>query len=108
MIGILMGSKSDWPVMKAASETLDSLGIKHEVRVLSAHRTPDLALEYAVGGSLKDAIKLCEKERDYPTREILEQLLADTEMDHAYWLEQQLGLIEKLGLENYIQSQMGA
>lgn len=47
MIGILMGSKSDWPVMQAATETLESLGIPHEVRVLSAHRTPDLALEYA-------------------------------------------------------------
>jgi bacterioferritin len=58
--------------------------------------------------SLKDAIKLCEKERDYHTREILETLLEDTEMDHAYWLEQQLGLIDKMGLENYIQSQMGA
>ena len=68
----------------------------------------DLALEYAVTDSLKDAIKLCEKERDYHTREILETLLEDTEMDHAYWLEQQLGLIDKLGLENYIQSQMGA
>ena len=39
------------------------------------------------------------------TRELLETLLADTEEDHAYWLEQQLGLIEKLGLENYQQSQ---
>ena len=68
----------------------------------------DLALEYAVTDSLKDAIKLCEKERDYHTREILEKLLEDTEMDHAYWLEQQLGLIDKMGLENYIQSQMGA
>lgn len=47
MIGILMGSKSDWPVMKAAADTLESLGIAHEVRVLSAHRSPDLALEYA-------------------------------------------------------------
>ena len=47
MIGILMGSKSDWPVMKAAADTLAELGIEHEVRVLSAHRTPDLAFEYA-------------------------------------------------------------
>ena len=47
MIGILMGSKSDWPVMSAAAETLAKLGVEHEVRVLSAHRTPDLALEYA-------------------------------------------------------------
>ena len=68
----------------------------------------DLDLEYAVAGALKDAIHLCENERDYETREILEQLLVDTEMDHAYWLEQQLGLIDKVGLENYLQSQMGA
>ena len=56
---------------------------------------------------LNSAIDLCEKERDYQTREVLEQLLADTEMDHAYWLEKQLGLIEKIGLQNYLQSQMG-
>ena len=34
-------------------------------------------------------------------------MLEDTEIDHAYWLEKQLGLIERLGLENYLQSQMG-
>ena len=45
---------------------------------------------------------------DYDTRRILTQLLDDSEMDHAYWLEQQLGLIEKIGLPNYIQSQMGS
>ena len=67
----------------------------------------DLDLEYAVADSLKDAIKTCEKERDYQSRGILERLLEDTEMDHAYWLEQQLGLIEKLGLENYLLSQTG-
>ena len=66
----------------------------------------DLDLEYAVGDSLRDAIRLCEKERDFTTRQILQQLLEDTEMDHAYWLEQQLGLIDKMGLENYLQSQM--
>ncbi|MCG8316231.1 MAG: bacterioferritin [Pseudomonadales bacterium] len=67
----------------------------------------DLDVEYAVTNSLKDVITLCEKEHDYVTREILEGLLDDTEMDHAYWLEQQLGLIQKVGLENYIQSQIG-
>ena len=67
----------------------------------------DLALEISVADALKDAISLCEKERDYQTREILNKLLEDTEMDHAYWLEKQLGLIEKLGLENYLQSQVG-
>ena len=67
----------------------------------------DLDLEYKVAASLKDAINTCEKERDFRSREILEQLLEDTEMDHAYWLEQQLGLIEKIGLENYLLSQSG-
>ena len=67
----------------------------------------DLALEYAVVAELKDAIALCEKERDYQTRQILLQMLEDTEVDHAYWLEKQLGLIDKIGLENYLQSQMG-
>jgi 5-(carboxyamino)imidazole ribonucleotide mutase len=42
-----MGSSSDWETMQAAAETLDSLGIAHEVRVISAHRTPDLLFEYA-------------------------------------------------------------
>jgi bacterioferritin len=65
----------------------------------------DLKVEYEVGQLLKDAIALCEQKRDYQTREILEQLLADTEEDHAYWLEQQLRLIGLLGLQNYLQSQ---
>lgn len=67
----------------------------------------DLQLEYDVDKALKDAIKLCESQKDYQTREILEQMLADTEEDHAYWLEKQLGLIKKIGLQNYLQSQMG-
>ena len=67
----------------------------------------DLEIEYKVAADLKDAIALCEKERDYQTRQVLEVLLEDTEMDHAYWLEQQLGLIDRIGLENYLQSQMG-
>jgi len=66
----------------------------------------DLAVEYEVVGALKSAIAVCETELDYQTREILEVMLADTEEDHAYWLEQQLGLIDKVGLQNYLQSQM--
>jgi len=66
----------------------------------------DLEVEYEVAAALKQAIAVCEEERDYQTREILEVLLKDTEEDHAYWLEQQLGLIDKIGLENYIQSQL--
>ena len=45
-IGIIMGSQSDWETMSNASATLDTLGIEHEVRVISAHRTPDLLFEY--------------------------------------------------------------
>ncbi|MGF1732831.1 bacterioferritin [Photobacterium kasasachensis] len=67
----------------------------------------DLQLEYSVDKALKAAIKVCEEEQDYQSREILEVMLADTEEDHAYWLEKQLGLIKKVGLQNYLQSQMG-
>lgn len=66
----------------------------------------DLDYEYKVIGDLKAAIAVCETEQDYQTRDILRQMLADTEVDHAYWLEKQLGLIEKIGLQNYLQSQM--
>jgi 5-(carboxyamino)imidazole ribonucleotide mutase len=47
LVGIIMGSKSDWNTMRHASETLDTLGIAHEVKVVSAHRTPDLLFDYA-------------------------------------------------------------
>src|SRR6187431_2290971 len=47
LVGVIMGSKSDWETLRHASETLDALGIAHEVRVVSAHRTPDLLFEYA-------------------------------------------------------------
>ncbi len=47
LVGIVMGSDSDWPVMRACAETLKKFGIAYEARVLSAHRTPDAALEYA-------------------------------------------------------------
>jgi 5-(carboxyamino)imidazole ribonucleotide mutase len=47
LVGIIMGSSSDWDTMKAAADTLAALGISHEVRVVSAHRTPDLLFDYA-------------------------------------------------------------
>jgi 5-(carboxyamino)imidazole ribonucleotide mutase len=47
LVGIIMGSNSDWDTLRLASETLDQLGIAHETRVVSAHRTPDLLFEYA-------------------------------------------------------------
>lgn len=46
-----MGSQSDWPIMKHASDTLTNLAIKHEKKVVSAHRTPDLLFEYAENAS---------------------------------------------------------
>src|ERR1700683_4366218 len=49
LVGIIMGSSSDWETMAAAAELLDRLGITYEVRVVSAHRTPDLLFEYASG-----------------------------------------------------------
>jgi bacterioferritin len=67
----------------------------------------DLELEYKVMTDLREAIKVCEAQSDYQSREILEKLLFDTEEDHIYWLEQQVGLIDKIGIQNYIQSQMG-
>lgn len=67
----------------------------------------DLAMEMMVVGELKRVIALAEDKRDYITREVLVSLLDDTEEDHVYWLEQQLRLIDALGIENYLQSQMG-
>jgi 5-(carboxyamino)imidazole ribonucleotide mutase len=47
LVGIIMGSSSDWETMSAAAECLDKLGVAYETRVVSAHRTPDLLFEYA-------------------------------------------------------------
>ena len=47
LVGVIMGSSSDWETMQAAADTLTRLGVAHEVRVISAHRTPDLLFEYA-------------------------------------------------------------
>jgi 5-(carboxyamino)imidazole ribonucleotide mutase len=47
LVGIIMGSTSDWETMEHASHTLTSLGVPHETRVVSAHRTPDLLFDYA-------------------------------------------------------------
>jgi bacterioferritin len=66
----------------------------------------DLAVEFSVVAALRNAIALCEQQQDYQTREILRTMLEDTENDHAHWLEQQLGVIDRIGLENYLQSQL--
>ena len=68
----------------------------------------DLDTEYEVRANLQAGIALCEAQRDFVSRDILLAQLRDTEEDHAYWLEKQLGLIEKLGLQNYLQSQTGS
>lgn len=68
----------------------------------------DLALEYKVVGDLKEAMAACEKAQDYVSRDMLGIQLEDTEMDHAYYLEKQIRLIELIGLHNYQQSQMGS
>jgi len=47
VVGVIMGSRSDWETMRHTAETLEALAIPHEVRVVSAHRTPDLLFEYA-------------------------------------------------------------
>lgn len=51
LVGVIMGSKSDWETMRHAVETLEAFGVPHETRVVSAHRTPDLLMEYAASAA---------------------------------------------------------
>lgn len=51
VVGIIMGSRSDWSTLRHAAETLDALGIAHEAKVVSAHRTPERLYDYARGAS---------------------------------------------------------
>lgn len=67
----------------------------------------DYQLELKVRDDLKKGIKLCESEQDYVTRDMLLKQLQDTEEDHALWLEQHLNHIDKMGIELYLQSQLG-
>ena len=53
LVGIIMGSRSDWDTMRHAAETLDALGIAHETRVVSAHRTPQRLYDYATSARLR-------------------------------------------------------
>src|SRR5436305_10943538 len=53
LVGVIMGSKSDWETMAHTAETLESLGVPFEVRVVSAHRTPDLLFEYAASAEAR-------------------------------------------------------
>lgn len=79
----------------------EPLNVGHTVKEMLQN---DLDLEYAVVRNLREGIALCEEEGDYDTRQLLLKQLEDTELDHTYWLEQQLGLIEKMGLPNYLQA----
>jgi len=123
----------DWGLHKLyeriAHEREDELAHADELikRILFLEGTPDVAkrnkisigktvpemlqndLDYELGviKKLKDAIAVCEKEQDYQSRSILRENLAETEEDHTYWLEQQLGLVEKVGLQNYLQLATG-
>jgi 5-(carboxyamino)imidazole ribonucleotide mutase len=56
-VGIIMGSRSDWETMRHACDTLDTLGVAYEVRVVSAHRTPDLLFDYA-GSAVERGLKV--------------------------------------------------
>ena len=67
----------------------------------------DLQIEYQVAYHLKKAVEICEANQDFVSRDMLVKQIEDTEMDHAYFLEKQIRLIELVGLENYLQSQLG-
>ncbi len=58
LIGVVMGSRSDWETMQHAVDTLTALGVAHEVRVVSAHRTPDLLFEYAVSAESRGLVAI--------------------------------------------------
>jgi 5-(carboxyamino)imidazole ribonucleotide mutase len=58
LVGIIMGSASDWETLQPAAELLDQLGIAHEVRVVSAHRTPDLLFEYAAAAEARGLVAI--------------------------------------------------
>jgi 5-(carboxyamino)imidazole ribonucleotide mutase len=51
IVGVIMGSKSDWEYMSAAAEVMEELQVPHEVRIMSAHRTPDITLEYSANAA---------------------------------------------------------
>ena len=53
LVGLIMGSTSDWSTLEHAANTLDTLGVPHEIRVVSAHRTPDLLFEYAASAEAR-------------------------------------------------------
>ena len=91
--------------LEGTADTASRIAIKigSDVKQILAY---DLEAELAVAASLREIIAVCESENDYVTRDMLKKLLNDTETDHIYWLERALSLIDKIGIQNYIQSQM--
>lgn len=87
------------PCMTKRRELLVGTGVRSMMK-------NDLTLELEVVTCARNVIAICEEEGDYQTREMLEKLLYDTEEDHVYWLEKQLRLMDTIGEQNYIQSQM--
>lgn len=77
--------------------------IAHDVPTMLAN---DLQLEYNNAKTLREVITFCEQAGDFVSRDMLVGILKDTEEDHAYWLRQQLELIDKLGLKLYLQAQV--
>lgn len=91
-------------------EGTPTIGARREV--MTSREVPqmlrsDLDMELSVVDQIRGMIRACEEHSDYVTRHMLRELLSDTEEDHVWWLETHLALIDKMGLENYLQSQMG-
>lgn len=79
----------------------------NEGRTVEEMLRRDLDLEYAVREDLAKGVALCEKHGDYVSRDMLVEQMEDTEEDHMHWLEQQLRLIEMIGIERFLQTMMG-
>ena len=71
LVGIIMGSSSDWETMQSAVEMLERLGIAHEVRVISAHRTPDLLFEYAAAAKGQLKVRLNSQIREIRSEDVV-------------------------------------
>ncbi len=69
-VGIIMGSKSDWPTMKLAADMLDQFGVPYETKVVSAHRTPQLLADYASGAKERGIKVIMQAQVVQPTYQV--------------------------------------